>query len=1446
MSLKKTMLILLTIFIFGPAAYTQEGLQALQAWWPLEKTSTDATGNGLDGVLIGSPAFDDTDKMEGDFSLVLNGTDQEVQVEYDEFKAEFATRTFAAWFKTTDPTADQVIFEEGGTGRGMAMRVNANKIEARANEGGAALVTSTSFYSTNWTHVAVVFDNGAMSLYVNGLLAEMQDTAGFTAVGGHGDPSTIGGSNWSDVWSGAGNFSGKIDGVKVFTSALTAEEVLSLAVKPKNLNVMKIPEGSVINLDGKPTDFWATLRGFDADQSNEIYNLKNGNDALVEPDDAADLSSSWNLAYNDTALFGFFSVKDETVEQLGDSASWFNDAIEIYLKVGGYDDMQLTGDIGDDCVNGYYQYVFSPEYDETRVFGGANTDCQDIMGTNASWRSDITSDGYNVEFYIKWEGLKDENGVSFTPSDGATLRFEPHIHDHDAEYNVVNPRTRSYWSLDRQPGNIEGGHAWEAGAWQTGNIGIITFNDQELTSPQPKSLSIKKIPAGAEINLDGKPTDFWSFYKGFSADQSNEIYNLKYGNTALVEPEDAEDLSSSWNLAYNDTALFGFFSIKDDVVEQLGDTAAWFNDAIEIYIKAGNYDDTQLSGDIGDDCQNGYYQYVFSPEYDETRVFGLNATCEGIQNGNASWRTDITSDGYNLEFYISWNGLKDENGDAFNPVDGASFRLEPHIHDHDAAYNEVNPRTRAYWSLDGQPGSIEGGHAWEAAAWQTGSIGTIVIDAEELTPPQPKTLTVKKIPANAEISLDGKNNDFWSVTSGYDANQSNEIYNLKYGNTALVAPEDAIDLSSEWNLAYNDTALFGFFSIKDDVVEQLGDTASWFNDAIEIYIKVGDYDDAQLTGDIGDDCQNGYYQYAFAPEYDTTRVFGLNATCEGIQDGNASWRTVVTAEGYDLEFYINWEGLKDENGVAFTPTDGSTIRFEPHVHDHDAAYNEVNPRTRAYWSLDGQPGNIQGGHAWEAAAWQTGTVGILNFSSEELILEDFYFIDGIIESKWDAYTWQPIDRVALGGEFITDADDFSGQMKIRWDQNALYGLFDIKDDVYDISSSTAFLNDYVGFYIDVNNAKHLGRFLEGDYYFRMTIGGGLSGWYGQASGETKYNPPVIPYAMDINEGTGYIVEFAIPWDSVGVTAPAVDNEMGIEVILNDRDVEGERSMLSFMGEADLAWSDPSLWGSMRLEDNGAVTYLNTQLDAPVLAATSSGNTVTASWDAVDNAIGYYLVMDGEVVKDVATTSTTYDVIAAKAKTFDFQLFAYADGKVLSPISNSVTLDIIPAIAAVSDLSGSASGAVVTLSWSAVPDAVGYKILQDGTEIGDTTATDYVVTVSENGLYTFTVVAYNSESVESAESNGALINIIGVNIDVNRIDREYLVYPNPSNDRIWMNVLNAQSVNMISIDGKHIDISGKIQISADKVSVNISDLKPGFYFIRVQDSNTIYHSSFTKE
>lgn len=55
-------------------------------------------------------------------------------------------------------------------------------------------------------------------------------------------------------------------------------------------------------------------------------------------------------------------------------------------------------------------------------------------------------------------------------------------------------------------------------------------------------------------------------------------------------------------------------------------------------------------------------------------------------------------------------------------------------------------------------------------------------------------------------------------------------------------------------------------------------------------------------------------------------------------------------------------------------------------------------------------------------------------------------IDGLAnETSWQLATWQPIDKLILGLQ--PSAQDFSGRFKLLWDENQLYILAEITDDV---------------------------------------------------------------------------------------------------------------------------------------------------------------------------------------------------------------------------------------------------------------------------------------------------------------------------------------------------------------------------------------------------------------
>lgn len=54
-------------------------------------------------------------------------------------------------------------------------------------------------------------------------------------------------------------------------------------------------------------------------------------------------------------------------------------------------------------------------------------------------------------------------------------------------------------------------------------------------------------------------------------------------------------------------------------------------------------------------------------------------------------------------------------------------------------------------------------------------------------------------------------------------------------------------------------------------------------------------------------------------------------------------------------------------------------------------------------------------------------------------------IDGIVDNSWSAHPWKPLSHHILGE--IPKPEDFSGRFKLMWDEEYLYLLAEIQDDV---------------------------------------------------------------------------------------------------------------------------------------------------------------------------------------------------------------------------------------------------------------------------------------------------------------------------------------------------------------------------------------------------------------
>ena len=263
------------------------------AHWPLDGTGQDIE-NGHDGTPTNGAAFS-TDSRIGSQSMSLDGVNDYLDLvgfSGTGFMHDaFSTRTVTVWLKpgTTSGTMD--LFEEGGSGKGFALRIKDGNLEAAIRNGGAGTQTTISTPypgDGQWHHAGVVFNGGTFDLYLDGVLSATQAT-GYSAIGNHDDPGAIGVSSSADAF-GSGNgsyYQGLIDDVRLYDVALDGAQILTLATEggttgPPMVTITSPQEGSTVsgssvavnyNMGGDLVGVDRIFLTLDSDPAIEITNL---------------------------------------------------------------------------------------------------------------------------------------------------------------------------------------------------------------------------------------------------------------------------------------------------------------------------------------------------------------------------------------------------------------------------------------------------------------------------------------------------------------------------------------------------------------------------------------------------------------------------------------------------------------------------------------------------------------------------------------------------------------------------------------------------------------------------------------------------------------------------------------------------------------------------------------------------------------------------------------------------------------------------------------------------------------------------------------------------------------------------------------------------------------------------------------------------------------------
>ncbi len=180
-------------------------------------TTADVSGNGNNGTLTNGPAWTTSGRFGN--GLVFDGSNDYVSLSNSQTLTLTDAFSFEAWVYPTASTWHGVVgynsahvYELGISSDGIAA--------ITANLGGTdrQAIAPSAIELNTWTHLAATYDGSVLKLYVNGTVVASNTTTGSL-------PSQSG-----PVWIGKapsyGVFQGRVDEVRIYDRALSANEVV--------------------------------------------------------------------------------------------------------------------------------------------------------------------------------------------------------------------------------------------------------------------------------------------------------------------------------------------------------------------------------------------------------------------------------------------------------------------------------------------------------------------------------------------------------------------------------------------------------------------------------------------------------------------------------------------------------------------------------------------------------------------------------------------------------------------------------------------------------------------------------------------------------------------------------------------------------------------------------------------------------------------------------------------------------------------------------------------------------------------------------------------------------------------------------------------------------------------------------------------------------------------
>ncbi|MBZ9614045.1 endo-1,4-beta-xylanase [Clostridium estertheticum] len=317
------------------------------------------------------------------------------------------------------------------------------------------------------------------------------------------------------------------------------------------------------------------------------------------------------------------------------------------------------------------------------------------------------------------------------------------------------------------------------------------------------------------------------------------------------------------------------------------------------------------------------------------------------------------------------------------------------------------------------------------------------------------------------------------------------------------------------------------------IYAQVTDATPKAKDSIEIFV---DKNDGKTTN-----CNTGYKHYKMSRNNSES-----SSITHYVQNG---------ANGYTVQAIIP---LSDIN-----PKIGSTIGYDIRVNDDKGkgsidSIAELNDYSNSQDISTAYYGNLTLNKPSQAVSTVYGTP----------------IIDGKIDDIWNK------TNVINTNKWVNGTSGATAKVRTMWDNNNLYVLSEVTDDVLNKSSANAYEQDSVEIFLDQNDHK-TSSYEKDDSQMRVnfdneqSFGGAKPDGFKSATSRTQ---------------AGYIVEEVIPLTAI---KPADGSTLGFDVQVNNADSKGKRiSVAAWCDDSGSSFENTSKFGNIMLKDTRTITKLS--------------------------------------------------------------------------------------------------------------------------------------------------------------------------------------------------------------------------------------------------------------